>query len=202
MLMATMPGRGADSVAPDTSAVYLSTLQNVQPRLRPLPPAPVPTDIKIQGFKTLAAPVVVPTDLPPASVATSFDPRDFSGVGVEGAEYAGPFGEGGESEYDPNRIWASSALSGERPRRISSPRLVYPPWLRNSGIEGHVVLQFVIDTLGLAELHSIQVVEATHQGFVDAATTFVCASLYRPGRVRGRPVRVLVQVQINFTLTG
>jgi hypothetical protein len=157
-------------------------------------------DLKIQGFKTLLPPIAVPTEVA-IDPNQRFDPRDYSGVGVEGAGFAGEFGDGDGDQYDPNRIWASSALPGEPPRLISSPRLMYPPWMRNSGIEGFVVLQFVIDTLGLAEPQTIQVITATHEGFIEPATRIIRRSLYRPGRVRGRPVRVLSQVRINFTLT-
>ncbi len=197
----TAPAREPVSMGPDTSVVFLSALNSVQPRLQPLPAAPVPTDLKIQGFKTLMPPIVVPTEPAAIDLNDRFDPKDYSGVGVEGAAFAEVFGDGSGSQYDPNRIWPSSALPGEPPRLIASPRLIYPPWLRNSGIEGFVVLQFVIDTVGLAEQQTIQVIEATHEGFIEPAKRTVCKSLYRPGRMRGRPVRVLSQVRFDFTLT-
>ena len=189
------------STTQDTPVVFLSAANSVQPRLQSLPPPPVPTDLKIQGFKTLVAPVVVPTETVAIDLNDRFDPRDYSGVGVEGAAFAGLFGDGSGSEYDANRIWPSSAVTGEPPRLLASPRLVYPAWLQNLGVEGFVVLRFVIDTAGLVEQRTIEVIQATHDGFIEPAKRIVCQSLYRPGRVRGRPVRVLTQVRLNFTLT-
>jgi len=197
----TAPAREPVSMGHDTTVVFLSALNSVQPRLRPLPAAPVPTDLEIQGFKTLIPPIVVPTEPAAIDLNNRFDPRDYSGVGVEGAAFAGLFGDGSESEHDPNRIWPSSALPGELPRLLASPRLVYPTWMRNLGIEGFVLLQFVIDTAGLAEQRTIKIIQATHEGFIESAKRIVCKSLYRPGRVHGRPVRVLSQVRIDFTLT-
>jgi hypothetical protein len=197
----TAPAREPVSMGPDTAVVFLSAANSVQPRLQPLPPAPVPTDLEIQGFKTLIPPIVVPTEPAAIDLNNRFDPRDYSGVGVEGAAVAGLFGDGSESEHDPNRIWPSSALPGEPPRLLASPRLDYPAWMRNRGIEGFVVLEFVIDTAGLVEQRTIEVIQATHEGFIEPAKRIVSKSIYRAGRVRGRPVRVLSQVQINFSLT-
>jgi hypothetical protein len=45
-------------------------------------------------------------------------------------------------------------------------------------------------------------VEASHDGFVEPAKDIVRNSRYRPGRMRGRPVRVWSVVTINFSLGG
>jgi hypothetical protein len=42
------------------------------------------------------------------------------------------------------------------------------------------------------------VLDTSHPAFVGAARELVQGSLYRPGRVAGRPVRVLVQLPIAF----
>jgi len=73
--------------------------------------------------------------------------------------------------------------------------------LRAAGIEGRVVLQVVIDTLGRAE-RAAAVVESSNRGFDAAALAYVRGALFRPGRVRGRAVRVLIRLPIAFTLQG
>ncbi|UCD24020.1 MAG: energy transducer TonB [Gemmatimonadota bacterium] len=200
LLVVTAPRPEPVSVSQDTSVVFLSAPNKVQPRTLPLPPPPAAMDLKIQGFQTSVAPISVPDEIPQADPNTSFDPRDFSGVGVEGEQFSGIFGDG-SGEYDPNRIWPSSALPGEPPRLLASPPLIYPPWMQNLGIEGYVVLQFVIDTAGKVEPKTLRVMSATHEDFIEPATRIVLESLYIPARVRGKPVRVLTQIRVNFNLT-
>ena len=199
-VLLTIPSPEQVSSSQDTAVVFISVPSSVQPRARPLPPPPRLTDLKIQGFKMSLPPLEVPTETAAIDPTETFDRRDYSGVGVEGSAFARLFGDSSGSEYDPNRIWPSSSLPGEPPRLIKGPRLIYPPWMRDSGIEGFVVLQFVIDTAGLAEQQTIEVIRATHEGFVEPALHIIRNSLYRPGRVRGRPVRVLSQIHINFAL--
>jgi TonB family protein len=196
----TIPSPELLSSSQDTAVVFISAPSSVQPRARPLPPLPDLTGLKIQGVKTSLPPLDVPTEIPASDPTQTFDPGDYSGVGVDDSVYTGLFRDSSGSEYDPNRIWPSGALPGEPPRLIAGPRLIYPPWMRESGIEGFVVLQFVIDTAGLTEQQTIEVIRATHEGFVEPALHIIRNSLYSPGRVRGRPVRVLSQIHINFAL--
>jgi protein TonB len=74
----------------------------------------------------------------------------------------------------------------------------YPDLLRQAGIEGTVLIEVIIDTTGHSEPASLKVVNSTNRAFELAAKEAVLKSLYRPGRVRGQAVRVLVQVPINF----
>ena len=62
------------------------------PRQAP-PPPPLPRIIAApdmsKGFQTLAASIKVPTEIPPVDLTSSFDPRDYSGVGIEGGAFDG-----------------------------------------------------------------------------------------------------------------
>src|SRR2546423_15220663 len=75
----------------------------------------------------------------------------------------------------------------------------YPDVLRRTGTTGTVTVQLVIDTLGRAEPGSL-VLQSSHPGFEAAARAYVLGALFRPGRMRGRAVRVLVRLPISFTL--
>jgi len=81
------------------------------------------------------------------------------------------------------------------------PPPAYPELLRAAGIEGRVVLQVVIDTLGRAE-PAARVFESSNPGFDGAALACVRGARFRPGRVGGRAVRVLIRLPIAFTLRG
>jgi outer membrane biosynthesis protein TonB len=61
-------------------------------------------------------------------------------------------------------------------------------------------MEVVIDTSGHAERGTIRVLSSTHQLFEGPAREVVQGSLFSPGRIQGRAVRVRVQVPINFTI--
>jgi TonB family protein len=88
------------------------------------------------------------------------------------------------------------------PVRVSGPTLVYPPLLRDGGIEGAVTVEAVIDTTGHVERGSVRVVATTNAGFNENAATNVRGTVFRPARIGGRPVRVLIQVPIYFRIPG
>ena len=89
-----------------------------------------------------------------------------------------------------------------RPERISGPFPRYPEMLRQAGIEGMVLLEFVIQQDGTVDSSSLHVLESTNRAFVGPARAVIEGSLYTPGEVDGGPVRVLVSQQIGFTLAA
>ena len=92
------------------------------------------------------------------------------------------------------------AMVDDRPEYLSGPGLQYPRVLREARIEGDVLLEFVVDTLGRAEPPSIRVIESTNRAFEGAAFEAIRGSRYRAGRVRGVAVRVLVRQRLEFSL--
>ena len=141
-------------------------------------------------------PSIVPTGIPPVDVTVDFDPLDYTGVGGPGGAFDGVRDPG---ETDLLVIFTALAVD-ERPRRISGPMPRYPEVLRQAGVEGNVVLEFVVDTLGRVEESTIRVIRATNQAFVASAIVVIKKSVFRPARVRGRAVRVLVQQSVGFTI--
>jgi len=96
-------------------------------------------------------------------------------------------------------VWAPDVVD-ERPEVLSGPPLVYPEQMRQTGIEGGVVVEVVIDTLGRAEPGSLRTVDSSQRAFEAAATAYVRRALFRPARVMGRPVRVLIRLPIEFRI--
>ena len=86
----------------------------------------------------------------------------------------------------------------ELPELVAAGALRYPAVLQASGIDGAVTLTSVIDTDGRVEPDGIQIVSATQQGFVPAATEAVLTSRFRPARKGHVPVRVRVRQVITF----
>ena len=194
-ILATQSVAEGPAVRADTSVVFLAETNEPEVE-REEPPALASLAPPPQGFQTLAAPIDVPTDIPPVDLTQRFDARDYTGKGVEGGVFTGV--EGGQV-MDLSQTFAEAAVD-EPPERLAGPPLQYPPGLRAAAVEGYVVVEFVVDTTGVAEPSSIRVLESSHSGFEQAAIDAIRGSRFRPGRMRGFAVRVLVQQRIGFSL--
>src|SRR5207248_7105758 len=69
-----------DRVRIDTTVVLLAP----QERQKPAEPAPVQLVDALKGFQTVVVPAQIPTVIPPIDLQHRFDPRDYSGSGVDG----------------------------------------------------------------------------------------------------------------------
>lgn len=112
---------------------------------------------------------------PGGSVATPFD----------------PFHPGGGEPW-------STDLVQELPVLLAATPPVYPPLLRAAGVQGRVELQVVVDTLGRVERGTVRIVHSDHPAFEAPAIESLRGARFRPARVLGRAVRVLVQIPVAF----
>lgn len=94
----------------------------------------------------------------------------------------------------------SEATVDEPVELVSAPPLEYPPALRQAGLQGRVTVQAVIDTLGRAEPASLKVIARPNTAFDQSARAYVLHAVFRPGRVKGRAVRVLVKVPVDYRI--
>src|SRR2546425_3228115 len=94
----------------------------------PPEPQPVQLDVPLKGFQTVVAPEVIPTNIPPVNLTEHFDPKDYSGTGVEGGLATGMVPSG-------NDVFMESIVE-EKPSILSGPQLVYPDLLRKAGVKG------------------------------------------------------------------
>jgi len=175
-------GQTDHSVKVDTAMVFLDQQQQQKPPEQ----QPVQLDVPLKGFQTVVAPDVIPTNIPPVNLQEKFDPKDYSGTGVEGGVATGIVPTGNEVFME--------VLSGPQPQ--------YPELLRQAGIQGRVMVQAIIDTTGRAEPPSLKVITSPNPGFDQPAKTYVLKALFRPARVHGRAVRVLINIPIDFKITG
>jgi len=97
---------------------------------------------------------------------------------------------------------STESMVDEPPVFLSGPPLQYPNLLRQAGIQGRVIVRAVIDTTGRAEPGSVQVLESPHPGFDQAARNAVLQARFRGGRFRGRAVRVVITLPVNFRMGG
>lgn len=72
----------------------------------------------------------------------------------------------------------------------------YPEMARKAGIEGQVIVQFVVNENG--EVVNPTVVRGVHKMLNEAAIEAVRAQKFEPGRQRGEPVRVKMSLPVAF----
>src|SRR5256885_14191881 len=82
------------------------------------------------------------------------------------------------------------AIVEEKPAVLSGPTLQYPELLRQAPIQGRVLVQAIIDTLGRAEPPSVKVLQSPNPGLDQSAKSYVTKAPFPPARVHGRAVRV------------
>jgi TonB family protein len=113
--------------------------------------------------------------------------------------------EGGFGVRDSGGVPAGGVYTDRLVERPVVPRAdnaspAYPASLRAAGLEGDVLVRFVVDTSGRVELSSIGIVQATHPLFAEAVRRWLTRTRYTPAEVAGRPVRQLVEQRVGFTL--
>jgi TonB family protein len=79
-----------------------------------------------------------------------------------------------------------------------SPHPEYPRGLLDSYVEGEIVAQFIVDTLGRVEVPSFRVVKATHADFLSAVGKALPRLRFIPAEKDGQKVRQVVQQPFEF----
>ena len=200
----TLPGRTRAKPGPD---VHPTTVTYVAPTPPDAPPAsrsaaPSQPATSRSPLPTIEPPVITPVGLPTVEpslpVNSSADIRigaraDLTSSPVPST--GSPLGGSGDI-HDANMVDRAPALVG----RALEPR--YPPTLRAAGIQGRVLAEFVVDTLGRAELTTLRFPELPDQRFGDAVREALAQYRFSPGEVAGRKVRTRVAVPFDFRLVS
>lgn len=85
--------------------------------------------------------------------------------------------------------------------RPGSPAPVHPESLRAANIEGEVLAQFVVDTLGRPDPSTFRVLKSSHELFAQSVRGALPAMSFAPAEVGGRKVPQLVQMPFSFSLS-
>jgi protein TonB len=174
-------------------------------KTRPRPAGPVPPTTR-----PAPGPMITTDPVPPIVLRTPNVP----GVTVEVVADGGPdqFGSALGNVTDGwlggprGLIGPADGVIEERyvdrpPRLMGKPvQPTFPSMLRERGHNGRVVVQFVVDTLGRAEMGGLQVVEASDPLFAESVRAVLPRYRFSPGEAGGRNVRTLVALPFDFTL--
>jgi TonB family protein len=77
---------------------------------------------------------------------------------------------------------------------------LYPESMLRRRIEGMVIVQYVVDTLGRADTTSFRVIQATHPDFARAVKSTLPQMRFRPAIMANRLVPQLVQQPFSFKI--
>jgi protein TonB len=75
----------------------------------------------------------------------------------------------------------------------------YPPLLRDAGVEGQAVIDFLVDEQGIPR--DVRVERATHEGFGQAGIAVIQQARFNPARAGSTAVSKRIQIPIGFKLS-
>ncbi len=160
-----------------------------------------------KGFKVLQPPVTIPVSLPQIDLSAKVtDASDFTGKGVKGGSGSGVEGgtgdassKGTEAGADANKVFKEFEV--ESPvEKIGGPGPAYPEALKSSGIEGEVMVQFVVGENGRYEPGTMKVLQSTNSAFTAAVKAALPQMRFSAARIGSQKVQQLVQIPFEFHL--
>jgi len=86
----------------------------------------------------------------------------------------------------------------EQPALVSHPAIRYPPEMEALRVGGTVIVEATVGATGRVEAGSVRVVASPNHAFDKEAGRVVRGSVYRPGRIRGRPVHAVIRQAVTF----
>jgi TonB family protein len=137
--------------------------------------------------------------------------RDGAKKLADQGEFAAPLIAGSESPVDlaeiptPNSATPDNAFSivdvdSAAIRDPSSAAPSYPPMMMAKGVEGYATMRFVVDSTGLVDLLTVQLLDATHAEFVQAVHEALPRMKFHPARMGAHSVRQLAEQVFRFEI--
>ncbi|HJQ11556.1 MAG TPA: energy transducer TonB [Gemmatimonadaceae bacterium] len=166
-----------------------------------------------KGFQVVPPPVAVPTKIPSIDLSKAItNEADFSGKGVAGGTANGV--KGGTGDADSKGKEAGEVKKPEEEHhgpymefqvekaveRIGGASPEYPASLRDRGVQGTVVIQFVVNENGRADPGSVKVLDSTDPAFTAAVKEALPRMKFSAAQIGGKKVSQLVQMPFQFHL--
>ncbi|HEY9226569.1 MAG TPA: TonB family protein [Gemmatimonadaceae bacterium] len=205
-----------------------ATITETASRPKPIEPVPVVfapptvkptptrrTETPRETSRRLPGPPIVSIDIkriePPTTIPIDIEPVDpnrgasldslITAVTNRGGAREGTGGSSGRTYFEEKVStgpWSGAELMM---RLVAPPKPRYPESLRQSGIDGSVLVRFTVDTLGRVDLPSIVIVRSTHELFTRSVRDALAALRFRPAEVGGKRVAALAEMPFEFSLT-
>ncbi len=187
----------------DNTPVDKLTFTKVEPPT-PLPPPPAANQVYRNtpvsaGTLSLIAPIEIPNIIPDIDLSRApTDASDFDGTKPRGM----PAGAGAIASTSAPLDGVYSELQVESPVRLAPGAIgpSYPDMLRTAGIDGTVLAQFVVDTLGRADVSTFRALQSDNALFSNAVRAALGRMRFIPAQAGGRKVAQLVQQSYQFNV--
>ncbi len=154
-----------------------------------------------KGFQKLVAPIDIPDVLPTIDLSrspTNID--DFTGRGHPNDRSTG-IDVPASALVPTNGIYSDAQVEKTVVPAPGSVGPTYPDMLRSAGIEGTVLAQFVVDTLGRVDVATFVALHSDHAQFTTAVRAALGRMRFLPAEYGGRKVAQLVHQPFQFTVT-
>lgn len=160
-----------------------------------------------KGFKVLPPPVSIPTSVPAVDLSKALtNENDFSGKGVKGGTASGV--EGGTGKEGDKGKEAGETAEHHGPfmefqvektvQKIGGEAPEYPQSLRDQGIEGEVLAQFVVNENGRYEAGTLKILNSSNSAFTAAVKDALPRMRFSAAQIGGKKVQQLVQMPFQF----
>jgi protein TonB len=177
----------------------------------PKPEAPrLPREVAVappKGFQVVPPVINIPTRLPTIDLSRAVtNESDFSGKGVAGGTGKGV--EGGTGKAGDTGTEAGVKHDAPYTEFQVEKQVVrtggadpeYPARLRDSGVNGEVVAQFVVGENGRYEGGSLRIIKSSDPAFTDAVKRALPGMRFSAAQIGGRKVKQLVQMPFVFNI--
>jgi periplasmic protein TonB len=145
----------------------------------------------------LTAPIEIPNVLPEIDLSRPLtDPSAF----IRPTPPVSPRGSGEAGETSDTAIYVISQVERPATHAPNSAAPPYPDILRQAGVEGEVLVSFVVDTSGRVDPTTVKVIRTTHELFAAAVKNALPRMRFIPAEVGERKVRQLVQQPYSFAI--
>jgi TonB family protein len=138
-----------------------------------------------------------PSFVAPIGIGRFTVDRAPAGVGMPGGTPGPRSVVDGDGDADGG-AWRGSELLM---RIVTSAIPHYPAALRQAGIDGRVLVRFVVDTAGRIDPASVQVLQSTHELFTRAVRDALGGFRFKPAEVGRRRVPALAEMPFEFRIT-
>jgi periplasmic protein TonB len=153
----------------------------------------------VPQIPTIHVPAVIPMESPPVDLLSVPTALDFSERRSHGdPPCAAPCPQPALGEEIASPSWAMNEVMMQLREPAVPPR--YPEALQRAGIDGAVVVRFVVDTLGRVDPASIEVLTSSHDLFTAAVRETLARLRFIPAKSDDRKVRMRAIMPFHFTL--
>jgi protein TonB len=162
-----------------------------------------------QGFKVVPPPVSIPTNLPAIDLSKAVtNENDFSGKGVAGGSadgVKGGTGKEGDTGKEAGAVKKEEdhgpymEFQVEKPvQKIGGDAPEYPSMLKDQGVEGQVIAQFVVNESGRYEPGTLKILNSSNPQFTAAVKDALPRMKFSAAQIGGKKVQQLVQMPFQF----